>query len=211
MQEGNSPAPARTNNGSPKQHFKRWFKRVKRPRVKIFVDGANVFYSQKKMGWSVEWAKFCAWAKREWRVDGIKYYAAIKQDDERMAAYLRYLNSLGIETFTKPLKEVQISPDHPAAQEYGYSVIHKANFDVEMTTDILLERETLNKIVMITGDSDFCYLIQKMQSKGHQVVVIASQQTLSHELKVNADEVIPLEDLKEKLEKEIEDEKPKPI
>lgn len=180
-----------------------------KPRVKIFVDGANVFYSQKKMGWSVEWAHFLEWAKDQWEVLNLKYYAAVKQDDPKMASFLRYLNSIGIETFTKPLKEVQITPDHPLAQEYGHSVMYKANFDVEITADLLMENAPVEYIVLISGDSDFSYLIQKVQYSGKPVIVIASKQTLAFELKINAAEVIYFEDLREKIEKNIdEEEKP---
>lgn len=28
-----------------------------RPKVKIYIDGANIFYTQKKLGWSIDWKK----------------------------------------------------------------------------------------------------------------------------------------------------------
>lgn len=35
------------------------------PKVKIYIDGANVFYTQKKLGWSVDWKKIKDIIKRE--------------------------------------------------------------------------------------------------------------------------------------------------
>ena len=28
-----------------------------KPRVKVYIDGANMFYTQKKLGWFVDWKK----------------------------------------------------------------------------------------------------------------------------------------------------------
>jgi uncharacterized LabA/DUF88 family protein len=172
------------------------------PSAKVYIDGANVFYSQKKMGWSVEWAKFLRWARELWYLKEVRYYAAFKPEDEKMISYLNYLQTLGIVVVTKPLKELNIPEDHPLAQEYGYSVIHKANFDVEITADMLLGCAKVRNLVLISGDSDFSYLLSKLKNLGKQTLVIASQQTLSHELKNIASQVIYLEDLKPILEKQ---------
>ena len=39
----------------------------------------------------------------EWR-----YYVALKDDDEKMQKYLRYLNNIGFNTITKPLKKLKL-------------------------------------------------------------------------------------------------------
>ena len=181
--------------------WQRFSLRRKLPSVKIYIDGANVFYSQKKMSWSVEWSKFLRWARESWYLREVRYYAAFKPEDEKMISYLNYLQSLGIIVVTKPLKELNISEDHPLAQEYGYSVMHKANFDVEITADMLLGCTKIRRVVLISGDSDFSYLLSKVKNLGKQTLVIASQQTLSYELKNIASEVIYLEDLKPIIEK----------
>jgi len=34
-----------------------------KPRMKVYIDGANVFYSQKKMGWILDWVKVKTYLK----------------------------------------------------------------------------------------------------------------------------------------------------
>ena len=30
---------------------------MEKPKVKIYIDGANMFYTQKRLGWSISWKK----------------------------------------------------------------------------------------------------------------------------------------------------------
>ena len=35
------------------------------PKSKIYIDGANMFYSQKKLGWSFDWKKIKEYIEKE--------------------------------------------------------------------------------------------------------------------------------------------------
>jgi uncharacterized LabA/DUF88 family protein len=70
-----------------------------------------------------------------------------------------------------------------------------------MATDILLDRILVDKIILFSGDSDFNYLVKKLKDLGKYIVVYSSRKMLSWELKLNANQYIFLEDIKNKIER----------
>lgn len=163
-------------------------------KVKIYIDGSNIFYTQKKLGWSLDWSKLKSLIESQKDIVEWKYYVGFKDGDEKMRGYLKYLNAIGFTTITKPLKKIRINDaeTHPNSKD-GY--IYKANFDVELTVDILSDKTKIDEIILFSGDSDFEYLAKKLIDSGLKVIVYASKKTISWELKLAASEVVYFEDL----------------
>lgn len=171
-------------------------------KVKVYIDGANMFYAQKKLGWNFDWSKIKDYIEAEKEVAEWKYYAALKKDDDKMQSYLKYLDTIGFDALTKPLKKIKISNDDVLFQIYQSNYIFKANFDVEITTDILLDKSNLDEIIIFTGDSDFEYLIKKLKDIGRKIIIFSSRKTISWELKLAASDINYLEDIKDKIKRE---------
>ncbi len=171
------------------------------PKSKIYIDGANMFYSQKKLGWSFDWKKIKEYIEKDKKALEWRYYVGAKKDDEKMQSYLRYLNAIGFYTFTKPLKKIRISNSEPLSEAYKRNYIYKANFDVEIVVDILLDKSKFDEIIIFSGDSDFEYLVKKLKDIGKKVIVYSSRKTLSWELKLAVSKYIYLEDNKEIFER----------
>jgi len=163
--------------------------KIKKPKTRVFIDGANIFYTQKDLGWTIDWEKVIDFLNKSWEVLGIKYYTGIRAGDDKMRRYLKYLDVIGVIPVTKPLKKIKTKK----------GTIFKSNFDVEMTTDILLERKGLDEIILFTGDSDFHSLVKKLKDFGKKVVVFSSRKMIAWELKLSVSEYIFLEDLKQKI------------
>lgn len=170
---------------------------MEKPKAKIYIDGANMFYTQQKLGFSIDWQKMQNYLKERWDVLEMRYYVGVKEADEKMRSYLRYLDSIGIMPVTKPLKVIKINKDHILARVKNFKEIYKCNFDVEMTTDILLDRTEMGDMLLFSGDSDFDYLVKKLHDLGKSVVVFSSRKMISWELKLSAKKYVFLEDLKE--------------
>ena len=159
----------------------------KKLKAKIYIDGANLFYTQKSLGWFVDFKKIKEDLVKKWDVTGIKYYTGVKESDEKMQSFLRYLDNIGIEPVTKPLKKIINNKN----------TIFKSNFDVEMTMDILLERQSYDACILFSGDSDFHALVKKLKDFGKKVIVFSSRKMISWELKLSVNQYIFLEDLKD--------------
>jgi len=170
-----------------------------KPKAKVYIDGANMFYTQKKLEWFLDWKKVKDYIQEKWDVLEIRYYTGVKLDDEKMAGFLRYLDNVGITPITKPIKVIKIDDNHPLKRLYDYSEMYKSNCDVEITTDILLEMKEVDEIILFTGDSDFQYLVKKLKDLGKKVIIFSSRKTISWEIKLEASEFIYLEDIKDQI------------
>jgi len=168
---------------------------------KVYIDGANMFYTQQKLGWFLDWKKLKEFLGRKYKVVEFRYYTGIKSEDDKMKSFLRYLDHINIIPITKPLKVIRISKKHPLKNLYNYPEIYKSNFDVEITADILLDRVNIDQIILLSGDSDFQYLVKRLKDVGKKVTVYSSRKTISWELKLEASEYFYLEDIKNKIER----------
>ncbi|MBU3957297.1 NYN domain-containing protein [Patescibacteria group bacterium] len=169
---------------------KRPKKLPKKPKAKVYIDGANMFYAQKKLGWMFDWKKVYQHLKKEYEIEEIRFYFASKKRDRKTKKFLLALKKLGFTPVTKALKRIQVENDKWA---------YKANFDVEMTADILLDEEEYDVFILFSGDSDFEYLVKILKKLGKRVFIYASRKTLSWELKLVATRYFFLEDIKRKI------------
>ncbi len=170
-------------------------------KAKVFIDGSNIFHAQKKLGWFVDWTKVREHLESDYQILEWRYYIGVKDQDPGMVGFLKYLNAIDVKAITKPLKKIVL--DHAdfhvriAEQKYVY----KANFDVEITSDILLDSSQADQIILFSGDSDFVYLVKRLRDLGKKVAVYSSRKTIAWELKLEAAKVIFIEDIKEKIQR----------
>jgi len=163
-------------------------------KAKIYIDGANLFYAQKHLGWFVDWKKIIKFLNRKLDILEIKYYTGIKENDKKMNNYLAYLRKINIKTITKPLKIIKNKDG---------SLIYKSNCDIEIAIDMLLDESSYDTVVLLSGDSDFVYLIKILQKQFQKKVwVISSRKTISWETKIVANYYQFLEDIRDKIKRD---------
>jgi uncharacterized LabA/DUF88 family protein len=90
-------------------------------------------------------------------------------------------------------------------REYGYKINRKivkwftddsgsryckANADLDMAVDALLQSEYLDRVVFATGDGDFVKVVRALQNRGCRVEIVAFQ-NVSKELRYEADMFMP--------------------
>lgn len=160
-------------------------------KTKVYIDGANIFYTQKQIGWNINWIKVKKYLCKNSQIIEMRYYIGVKKNDIQMSKYLNYLEKIGMTTVIKPIKIIKTS----------HGNIFKSNFDVEMATDIIIDTVSMDKIVLFTGDSDFNYLIKKLKDLGKYIVVYSTRKMLSWELKLNANQYVFLEDIRYQIER----------
>lgn len=174
----------------------------KRNKVKVYVDGSNIFHAQKKLGWFIDWAKVRKYLEHDYEVIEWRYYIGVKDADEGMASFLRYLNAIGVKAITKPLKKIALDLGDSHIKLTGQGYVYKANFDVEITADILLEIGEIKEVILFSGDSDFVHLVKRLRDLGKKVTIYSSRKTISWELKLEAAKVIYIENLKGEIKKQ---------
>ena len=159
---------------------------MKKLKVKVFIEGSNIYFAQKKMNKWLDWVKVKQYLNKIYHVLEIRYYVGVRKNDPGVQPFLRKLSKIGFVIIRKPVKII--------VDETGRK-IEKANFDVEITGDVLKSLREVNAVVIFSGDSDFDYLVKLVHEQGKRLFVYSSKKTLSWELKLSADRYFLLENL----------------
>ena len=114
-------------------------KENKNKKTKVYIDGSNIFYAQRKMGWSLAWHKVKQVLIEQYDISEFRYYTGVKPNDDKMKSYLKYLDKIGFTIITKPLKEIKTEDN---------KLIYKSNFDVEITADLAFDRTNIDIFII---------------------------------------------------------------
>ncbi len=154
----------------------------KEQRVGIFIDAQNLYHSAKNLYHSK--VNFGAIVKDA--MDGRKlvravaYVIATESGEEN--AFFDALTKMGIET---KVKDLQIFS----------SGAKKADWDVGLAIDAVKLSPKLDSVILITGDGDFCPLVEYLQmNQGCQVEVASFGKSTSAKLIEVADHFMDLDE-----------------
>jgi uncharacterized LabA/DUF88 family protein len=167
-----------------------------RRRVSIFVDGANMFYTQKKgLGWFFDPAKLLKVLKGEHELTDAYWFMGVKQPpDVRDENFIRFLAYAGYVVRTKALKTIYDSDSGDSTQ--------KANLDIEIVMDMFNTVQNYDKAILLSGDGDFERAIELLRSRGKEICVVSTQNWIAAELRMAVgSHFIDLQDLRDQIER----------
>src|SRR3989344_6896 len=159
---------------------------INKIKTKVYIDGSNTYRAQKKLGWLIDWKKVIELFSEKYEVMEWRYYVGLKDEDLKMRSFINFLKLLGFNVITKPLKKIMIDLDDPIFKILHHTFIYKANFDVEITADMILDSSGVKEFMLFSGDSDFVYLIKRLKELGKETNVYSSRKTISWELKLGS-------------------------
>ena len=142
-------------------------------RIAVFLDGSNCFYTQKRLGWSIDAEKLLDYCKGYGEVVEATYYSGVNPDSNQRK-YLNKLAYLGYTLVTKPIKTI-------CDLDTGLTT-QKANLDIEIVLDMFNMIDRYDMAILISGDSDFERPIQYLKSRGKEVKVISTRGVVATEL-----------------------------
>ena len=167
--------------------------RLRLGKVCVFIDAANLEQSVKSHGWWVDYRKLYNFFKTNTQLVEIRHYCP-RFNDVRQDNFFTVLKKQGYKLITKPLKVIT---DMDATK----GDIRKANFDVEIALDAMKFLETYDTMVLLSGDSDFDYLVKQLRQEGKKVIIISSRYHISKELIESCTRYIDLKKLKGAIER----------
>jgi uncharacterized LabA/DUF88 family protein len=116
-------------------------------------------------------------------------YVAVEHDpvrrgteDGRKIAFLAKLREVGYKVIEKPVRWFR-DPETGAETS-------KANADLDMAVDLLLQSERLDRVLLATGDGDFVQVVRAIQNRGCRVEAVAFQ-NVSHDFRREVDLFMP--------------------
>src|SRR3989344_1718381 len=157
--------------------------RNKEHRVGIFIDVQNLYHSAKNLFQSrvnyKELVKEVTAGRKLIRVIG---YVVKTETTEGEAAFFDALTKAGVEL---RVKDIQIFAGGAK----------KADWDVGMAVDAIRMADSFDAIVLVTGDGDFCPLVEYLKwGLGKTVEVAAFSRSTSSKLKEAADTFVTLDE-----------------
>jgi uncharacterized LabA/DUF88 family protein len=147
-------------------------------RVSIFVDGANMYYAQKKLGWYIDFRKVLSFFGRDVgnAVSEAYYYTgADTQAKNRDSAFHEYLMYSGYTVRTKAIKQM--------VDDTTGEIVEKANLDIELVIDMFNTVTLYDTCVLMSGDSDFERALELVRTKGKRIAVVAHPEMTARELR----------------------------
>jgi uncharacterized LabA/DUF88 family protein len=151
--------------------------------VGVYVDAANI---QSNGGYGMQYDVLREFACHDHGVP-IRLNAYVTFDAERARQ--------------DPVYASRTNNFYSALRDFGYKVIikvykwyrdeegksyAKANSDLDMAVDALLQSENLGRVILATGDGDFTQVVRALQNKGCRVEVVAFE-NISSDLRREAD------------------------
>jgi len=167
----------------------------KNKKTGIFVDDANLFYIQRRVGWKIDWLKLKNFLKGYVNLMVCQYYIGMppegkaRLENERIKKELEEIN---FKVITKQLKKIYLN-DRKVDFEY------KCNFDVEIAFNIARDINQLDFVIIVSGDSDFLEAKNFCLEKGKSFAIMCFEERVAWEIR--RIHHLFFEDIKEFIEK----------
>ncbi|MFA6485742.1 MAG: NYN domain-containing protein [Candidatus Magasanikbacteria bacterium] len=142
----------------------------------VFIDSANIYFSQKTMGWRVDFKKLLEYFKRETNLYRIGFYGAINPDNPKERKFHDFLEIIG---YVVRHKEIKFIKDEKDGERGGH---HKGNVDVDIAIDAVHFRDSYDTFILLSGDGDFESLIKYLKSFNKRCIVISASGHVAFEL-----------------------------
>jgi len=154
--------------------------KLKEQRVVVLIDVQNLYHSAKnlyrsKVNFKVVLRKAISGMQLN---KAFVYDLRTKTGEEK--TFFEALTNLGIETRVRDLQEF-------------YGGQKKADWDVGIVIDAIRTANSVDVIVLCSGDGDFILLAEYLKNQGKRVEAIAFGRTTSSKLKETVDEFFDIE------------------
>lgn len=156
-------------------------------KVMVFIDGANVYKTAKKLGYAVSvesYEKIVNNLVGQRKLVRIYFYTAIPDQTRESQSYRKTRNFLrALES--RPFFEIRLGricyPDPGKPFTKGV--------DVKLATDMLeyANRGLYDTAILVSGDGDFAYVLPFIKDKGKHIVSAFFLKDLSFDLRQKAD------------------------
>ncbi len=160
-------------------------------RIAIFIDGENIHYSAKHLNMRLDYLKLCKLLAGERRLVRAHFYTAVSQQSE---GKIDFINFLKLNGFTVVTREVKSFNDTD-----GSNRSIRGSLDMEMAMDVISLSETLDGVILCTGDGDFRPVVDALARRGKHVEVCALREMTSTDLIAATDVYIDLASLKDRI------------
>jgi uncharacterized LabA/DUF88 family protein len=146
------------------------------PRVAVFIDGANIFYTQRdKLHWWIDFKKLRSYFDELGSIVECIFYTGQGAPPEvTQEKFLDFLSHNGYSIETKTIKTIQ-DADGTTSQ--------KANLDIELVLDMFNQIDNYDLAILVSGDGDFERPLKLLRARGKSFRVLSTQGAVAQEIR----------------------------
>ena len=176
-------------------------------KLALFIDGSNLYAAAKALSFDIDYKLLRQEFMQRGKLLRAFYYTALLENDDYspIRPLVDWLHYNGFTMVTKPAKEFVDSQGRRKV---------KGNMDIELAVAAMEMAETVDHLVLFSGDGDFRSLVEMIQRKGRKVTVVSTLATqppmIADELRRQADHFVDLASLKQKLGRDPSERPPRP-
>jgi uncharacterized LabA/DUF88 family protein len=136
-------------------------------KIALFIDGANLHATAKALGFDIDYRQLLGEFERQGTLLRALYYTVLAEDQQysSLRPLTDWLDYNGYTVVTKPAKEFT---------DLGRLRKMKGSMGVELAIDALELAAHIDRMVLFSGDGDFCSLLAAMQRRGVMVTVVST-------------------------------------
>lgn len=141
---------------------------------------SNLYFAARDLGVRIDYARLLEFLTNGRRLQRAYAYMAISPEESAAIPFLTWLRRNGFRVITKPLKRFSDGTT-------------KGDLDMELAVDLLSQAPYIDVAVIVSGDGDFTYLVDRAQRLGLRVEIASTPRYTAIELLEIADRYIDLE------------------
>jgi uncharacterized LabA/DUF88 family protein len=149
-------------------------------KVAVFFDMSNLYFAARDLGIRIDYTRLLDFLVSGRRLHRAYAYMAVATDDAAAVPFLTWLRRNGFRVITKPLKRFSDGTT-------------KGDLDMELAVDLLTQAQYIDVAVIVSGDGDFTYLVDRAQRLGLRVEIASTPRYTAIELMEIADRYVDLE------------------
>ena len=162
-------------------------KLINKKRTSIFIDAANILYSQHSLDWKIDYKKLIKFFKKRTNLIEAYFYSGKMAINKKQAEFFELMKKFGYKVKTKEVKWIKDSK--------GKILKGKGNLDIELVLDLTHTTANYDIAVIFSGDSDFAPAIDFIKHLEKTTIVISTRGHISKELIQTSDLYISFDKL----------------
>lgn len=165
-------------------------------KIAIFIDEANLISSAIELKIFIDYIKLKDYLVGKNELYNCFFYTQGSYEDYHDSEKSDFYKKLTLNGFTVKMKPIKKIPGTDKIRS-------KCNVDVELTLDVATTVNNYDIAILLTGDGDFCKLVEFLRFKGKEIICASTRETSSIDIRNAVDKFIYLEKIisKVKLEK----------
>jgi uncharacterized LabA/DUF88 family protein len=165
-------------------------------RVIVFIDGSNVFHAIKFLNIRIDYSNLVNFLVEDRRLIRAYFYGAVPQEKDLKKNSPEWESFLRQKRFLEELALQGIKVKTANLRRLPSGEFMEKEVDIMLATDMLslAYKNAYDTAILVTGDSDFSYTVEEIQSLGKRVENASFKSTSSHILRKVCDRFTLLDD-----------------